>query len=150
SSTPTQTQARGSAMSTIDLNTIFERIGPDFAAQAEARDTDEQFGHDNYDALKEHRVMSAMVPVELGGGGASHREMAAFVRRLAGSCGATALALSMHQHLVGAAVFNWRHGRPGWKVLEKVAKTEAVLVSTGANDWLESSGSVRRTDGGFL
>jgi alkylation response protein AidB-like acyl-CoA dehydrogenase len=137
-------------MSTIDLNTIFDRIGPVFAANAAAPDADDRFVRGNYDALKEHRIMSAMVPVDLGGGGASHRQMAAFIRTLAHSCSSTALALSMHQHLVAAAVFNWRNGRPGWKVLEKVAKTEAVLVSTGAKDWMESNGSVERTEGGYL
>lgn len=133
----------------LDLNTIVREIGPGFAEMAAARDADDLFVRENYDVLKKHRVMSAMVPGELGGSGAGHREMAAFIRTLAQSCSATALALSMHQHVVAAAVFNWRNGRPGWKVLEKVAKSEAVLVSTGANDWMDSNGTVERADGGY-
>lgn len=60
----------------------------------------------------------------------------------------TSLALSMHLHLVAAQV--WRHHRslPA-PVLGKVAATEAVLISTGASDWLESNGSVSRVDGGY-
>jgi hypothetical protein len=76
--------------------------------------------------------------------------MCVFLRQLAHYCPSTALALSMHQHLVAAAVYSDAHGRPGRKLLEQVAATEVVLVSTGANDWIESNGSAVRTDGGFL
>src|SRR3546814_7420795 len=55
----------------------------------------------------------------------------------------------MHQHLVAAAVANDRAGRPGRKLLEKVAASEAILISTGANDWLESNGRAERVEGGF-
>src|SRR3546814_3651368 len=34
-------------------------------------------------------------------------------------------------------------------LLEKVAADEAILVSTGANDWLESNGRMERVEGGF-
>jgi alkylation response protein AidB-like acyl-CoA dehydrogenase len=54
----------------------------------------------------------------------------------------------MHQHLVAAAVYNDRNGRPGRKLLERVAGG-AILVSTGANDWLSSSGSVEKVQGGY-
>jgi alkylation response protein AidB-like acyl-CoA dehydrogenase len=55
----------------------------------------------------------------------------------------------MHQHLVAAAVYNDRQGRPGRKLLEQVAADEIVLVSTGANDWMESNGAAVRVEGGF-
>lgn len=133
----------------IDLETLVHQIGPGFAAQAATHDETDSFVSDNYDVLKAHKIMSAMVPVELGGGGASHSEMAAFIRTLATYCSATALALSMHQQLVAAAVFNYRNDRPGWQVLNKVAAGEIVLVSTGANDWMESNGTVERVEGGY-
>ncbi len=55
----------------------------------------------------------------------------------------------MHQHLVAAAVYNHRNGRPGKKLLERVGADETVPISTGANDWLESNGVAERADGGF-
>ena len=79
---------------------------------------------DHYDALRERKVFSALVPAELGGGGASHRDMCAFLRGLAPYCSSTALAVSMHQHLVAAAVYNFRNGKPGQKLLERVAEKE--------------------------
>ena len=47
-------------------------------------------------------------PSELGGGDASYEEMCQLLRMLAGYCGSTALALSMHSHLVAAIV--WKRG----------------------------------------
>jgi len=133
----------------INLNAILEELGPRFAAGASDRDVAAEFVTDHYDALRERKVFSALVPTELGGGGASHSEMCAFLRGLAHYCSSTALAVSMHQHLVAAAVFNYRNGRPGQKLLERVAEKEAVLVSTGANDWLGSNGEVERVADGF-
>jgi alkylation response protein AidB-like acyl-CoA dehydrogenase len=94
-------------------------------------------------------VFSAMIPAQYGGGDASHSQMCDFIRTVAHSCPSTALALSMHQHLIAAAVFNDAAGRPGAKMLEKVASGNIVLVSTGANDWLESNGTATKVDGGF-
>jgi alkylation response protein AidB-like acyl-CoA dehydrogenase len=133
----------------IDLRSLVQELGPRFAEGTAERDAATTFVADHYDALREHKVFSALVPGELGGGGASHREMCAFVRALASYCGSTALALAMHQHLVAAAVFNYRNGKPGQKLLERVAGQEAILISTGANDWLASNGTSERVEGGF-
>ena len=133
----------------IELQTLAKTIGPRFAEGAAERDAKDAFVADHYGVLKEHRVFSALVPAELGGGDARHSEMCAFLRDLAHYCPSTALALSMHQHLVAAAVFNHRNGKPARKLLERVAAEELVLISTGANDWMESSGLAERVEGGF-
>ncbi len=133
----------------VQMTDLVRDIGPGFAARAAAHDESDAFVADNYAVLKENRVFSALVPADLGGGGASHSEVCAFLRELAHHCSSTALALSMHQHLVAAAVFNHRNGRPGRKLLEAVGAGELVLVSTGANDWLTSSGVAERVEGGF-
>lgn len=134
---------------TIDLQAIAHKVGPGFAEGAEERDADAAFVAAHFDVLKEHKTFSAQVPVELGGGGASHSEMCAFIRTLARYCGSTALAHSMHQHQVSAALFNHRAGKGGTPLLEKVAESQAVIVSTGGNDWLESNGEATRADGGY-
>ncbi len=133
----------------IDLNHILATLGPGFAGRIAELDATDGFVAENYDELKAHKVFSALVPQELDGGGATHSEMCGFVRGLAHHCSSTALALSMHQHLVSAAVVNYRAGRPGRKLLEKVAGSEAVLISTGANDWLESNGNAEKVEGGY-
>ncbi len=133
-----------------DLEQLLQDMGPRFAEGSEERDATDTFVAEHYEVLREHKVFSALVPAEHGGSGVRHSIMCTFLRRLAHYCPATALALSMHQHLVAAAVYNDAHGRPGRKLLEQVAAAEVVLVSTGANDWVESNGSTVRTNGGFL
>jgi len=133
----------------IDLDSIIERVGTDFAGRAAELDATDRFPAEGYETLRGHKVFSALVPETLGGGGASHKEMCEFLRKLAHCCPSTALALSMHQHLVAAAVANDLAGRPGQALLQRVADGETILVSTGANDWLESNGAAERTDGGY-
>lgn len=134
---------------TVQWTELAREMGPAFAARTADNDENDAFVADHYATLKENKVLSAMVPVEFGGGGATHREICALLRELAHFCPSTALALSMHQHLVAAALFNHRRGRPGQKLLEAVGTREVVLVSTGANDWLASNGEAVKVEGGY-
>jgi alkylation response protein AidB-like acyl-CoA dehydrogenase len=129
---------------------VAHSLGEEFAGRAEAHDESDTFVSDNYAALKERRVFSAAIPEELGGGGASYREVSDLLRTLAQYCGSTALALSMHQHLIAATIWKHRRGQGGEAMLKNVAEKQIVLVSTGAGDWLESNGSATKTEGGYL
>jgi alkylation response protein AidB-like acyl-CoA dehydrogenase len=129
---------------------VAHSLGAEFAGRAEAHDEGDTFVSNNYAALKERGVFAAAIPEELGGGGASHREIADMLRTLAQYCGSTALALSMHQHLIAATVWKYRRGQGGDAMLKNVSEKQLVLVSTGAGDWLESNGSTTKTDGGYL
>lgn len=129
---------------------LIQHLGEGFARRAVEQDESDQFVSVNFQDLKKAKLFSAMVPAELGGAGLSHTEMCSLIREMAQYCPSTALAFSMHQHLVAAAVWNYRQGNPGEKLLRKVADTETVLISTGANDWLSSSGSLEPCEGGFL
>lgn len=110
---------------------------------------EDQFAFENYEALKKQRIFSAMVPEEMGGDGASFSEMCEFLTGLAKCHSSTALSCSMHQHIIAANRYNHINGRPGKALLEKVAASELVLVSTGAGDWLASNGEVVKVDHGF-
>ena len=107
------------------------------------------FPVENYAALKQRKVFSAGVPAELGGGGATHAELCEMLRELARHCGATALALSMHTHVVVALVWRYRQGLPAEALLRRIAAEQLVLVGTGASDWLDSTGRAERVDGGY-
>jgi alkylation response protein AidB-like acyl-CoA dehydrogenase len=121
---------------------LIQCLGERFASRAVEHDENDQFVSANWEELKKEKLFSAMVPKELGGAGLSHAEMCSLIREMAHYCPSTALAFSMHQHLVAAAVWNYRQGNPGEKLLRKVAGDESVLISTGAKDWLSSSGSL--------
>lgn len=135
--------------SQTDWLAIARGLGRDFAPRAAAHDADDSFVAENYDILKAHHIFSAPVPQELGGGGASHAELCEFLRELAQSCGSTALALSMHMHLLAATVWRWRQGHPVEPLLKRVVQEETVLISSGGSDWLESSGTAEKVDGGY-
>ena len=126
------------------------RLGPHFAARAAAHDASDSFVADNYRDLREHRVFSAGVPAELGGGGASHAELCAMLRVLGQHCGSTALALSMHTHQIALAAWRWRHdGGATEALLRRVAAQETILVTSGGSDWLAGSGRAEKVEGGY-
>jgi alkylation response protein AidB-like acyl-CoA dehydrogenase len=142
-------------MSTTDAirtnwSDVVRELGPRFAARAAAHDAHDSFVADNYAELRERRVFSAGVPTELGGGGASHRELCDVLRTLAHSCSSTALALAMHTHPLATAVWRWRHeAAPVESFLRRVAAEELVLVTSGGSDFLAGSGTAEKVEGGY-
>ena len=132
-----------------DWVAIARELGPGFASRAAAYDANDSFPMENFQELKERGVFSAGVPTELGGGGASHPELCGMLRELGRHCSATALALSMHTHLVATTVWLWRQGAPVSPLLERIASEQLVLSTSGASDWLDSSGTAERVDGGY-
>ena len=126
-------------------------LGPELASRAAQHDAEDTFVAENYELMRQRKLFSAAVPAELGGGGASYTEMCAVLRELAHYDGSTALAFSMHSHLI--ATLNWRHRHaqtpPSEPLLRRIAAEEMVLVSSGGSDWLDGSGVLEPDDGGF-
>ena len=134
----------------IDWLARADAIAGEIAEAAARHDADESFVSEGYQRLNEEGFFKALVPAELGGGGAEYSEICHAIRRIAASCGATALAFSMHSHLVAAAAWRWRHqNAPTDGLLKRVAAEDLILVSSGGSDWLKSAGIARRTEGGY-
>lgn len=134
----------------IDWIKLTKQISKKFAKNASKYDESGSFVFDNYEILKEHGLFSAAIPKELGGSGVSHKDMCECIRIIGSSCGSTALALSMHQHLIAASVWKYLYDGSNEIMLNNVAKHELILISTGARDWLESNGELIKTKGGYL
>ena len=129
---------------------LANELGNSFAARAEKHDATDEFVAENYAALKERKIFAAGVPEELGGGGATVADLAGMLRTLAHHCSSTALALSMHTHLVATAAWRWKNQKaPVDGLLKRVATEDLVLVSTGGADWLLGSGKATKVDGGY-
>lgn len=125
-------------------------IGDDFAARASQHDREGEFVARNYADLRDQRLFSAGIPVELGGGGATHAEVCAVVRELGRHCGSTGLSYAMHSHPVCVNVFKHLRGdEKATAALGKIAGGELVIAGTGANDWLASNGEAIEVEGGF-
>jgi alkylation response protein AidB-like acyl-CoA dehydrogenase len=132
-----------------DWKQIAVELGATFAERAAGYDESDRFVGENYEELKRRRIFSMAVPNDLGGGGARLAETCELLRELGRHCGSTALALSMHHHLLAAAVVRHRKGMPVAPLLKKVAENEIVLVSTGAGDWVDANGKAERVEGGY-
>jgi alkylation response protein AidB-like acyl-CoA dehydrogenase len=129
---------------------LANELGTACAPRAAAHDATDDFVAENYAALKAHKVFAAGVPEELGGGGASVADLAGMLRTLAHHCSSTALALSMHTHLVATAAWRWKNQKaPVEGLLKRVVNEDLVLVSTGGADWLLGSGKATKVDGGY-
>lgn len=129
---------------------LADEIGVKFAERAAEHDATDTFVAPNYVELKERKAFGAGVPSELGGGGANIAELAGFLRTLAHHCSSTALALSMHTHLVATAAWRWRNQKaPMEGLLKRVAAEQLVLISTGGADFLLGSGKAEKVDGGW-
>jgi alkylation response protein AidB-like acyl-CoA dehydrogenase len=125
-------------------------LAPVLEQHAARHDVDGTFVSEATDALRDAGLLAAGVPTELGGLGADNRELTALQRELAHHCGSTALATSMHQHVVYFTTWRYRRGMPGAEAtLRRVAEEGLVLVSTGGGDWTHPRGEAVRTEGGF-
>lgn len=127
-----------------------DAVGREVAATAARHDEEDSFVEEGFRALKQAGFFKALVPVELGGLGADYREMCLAIRRLGTCCGSTALAFSMHAHLVAVPAWRWRHEQaPVEGLLKRVAAEGLILISSGGSDWLPSNGQAEKVEGGF-
>jgi acyl-CoA dehydrogenase len=74
------------------------------AEHADAVDRDGRFPSEAIDALRAEGLLGAMIPQELGGGGATLSEIASCCQRLARGCSSTAMIFAMHQIQVACIV----------------------------------------------
>ena len=135
----------------LDARQRLSQLLPQFAQEAARHNEADSFVAANCAALKNARLISAAVPKELGGDGMTMRELSSLLIDLAMSCSSTALAYAMHTHVVALTAWRWRNQKaPVDALLKRVADEQIVLISSGGSDWLDSSGTARRTEGGFL
>jgi alkylation response protein AidB-like acyl-CoA dehydrogenase len=143
-------------MSTIELHTgqeLVERaaaVGAEIAASAARHDAEGTFVEESLHAIRAAGLLALAVPSELGGLGATIRQVAMVQRELARHCGSTALATAMHQHVVTFTAWRYRRGLPGAEAtLRRVADDGIVLVSTGGADFTRPRGEATKVDGGY-
>jgi alkylation response protein AidB-like acyl-CoA dehydrogenase len=129
---------------------ILAPLAAGFAERAEAADENDAYVEENFAQIKQHGLLAAGVPAELGGMGLGIEELCALLTEISRACPSTALALSMHTHQVAVNAWRWRNAKaPVGPLLERVARERVQLLSTGAGDWLHGSGEARKVDGGW-
>jgi acyl-CoA dehydrogenase len=130
-----------SSATTTDLIDAARRIGTSVVAPAaEAVDVDARFPHEAFAALREERMLGALVPCELGGRGASIGEVAAVCEVLGRYCASTAMIFAMHQIEVACLV---RHAL-------SVPFFRSYLADLSRREWLIASATSEIGVGGDL
>jgi len=122
-----------------------------FAGDVDAK---ARFPSETFEALKKERLLSASVPKELGGAGASMRELTEMCTVLAQSCAASGMVLAMH-HIQVACIA--RHGlsEPYFRrYLQELVEKQLLIASitSEVGVWGDTRSSIcelQRTGDGF-
>lgn len=136
------------------LVAIARKIAAEVLAEtADEVDAAARFPHESITALREQRLLGALIPVEYGGLGASLTDVAAVCTELGRQCSSTAMIFAMHQIQVACLV---RHGRNDTlrAYLGRVADEQLLLASATTEIGIggnvrTSSCAVERHDGTF-
>ena len=135
------------------MDTI-DKIAAAVAAAAEPHagrhDLDGSFVEEGVAAARDLGYLASPVPAELGGAGATVRDMAHAQRILASACSSTALACAMPLHITLAAAWRWRRGDTLVEpLLRRVLDDRLVITSTGGNEWATPSTVATPVEGGW-
>ena len=115
------------------ISELMAKLGPRFAERAARAMKDEL----SWAEISASSTSSSWLqrPKELGGGGASHGELADMLRQLGHYCGSTALAFPMHTHQVATAAWRWRHQKaPVDRLGTAAAAKNIVILSSGGSE----------------
>ncbi|HTG80137.1 MAG TPA: acyl-CoA dehydrogenase family protein [Sphingomicrobium sp.] len=135
---------------TTDWTKKAEKIAAAIAEHAAKHDADDSFVTEGFSALEEAGFFTALVPQEFGGGGATISEVADALRIIGAACSSTALAASMHSHIIAVAAWRFKNqGAPTDGLLKRVVAEKLKLVSSGGSDWLSSAGTMEKVEGGY-
>lgn len=104
------------------------------SGHADAVDREAAFPHAALAALRDHRLLGAMVPDEFGGDGASLDTVAAMCRLLGAACASTGMVFAVHQIQVACLVEHgvgspWHEG-----LLERLASEQLLLASATSEE----------------
>jgi alkylation response protein AidB-like acyl-CoA dehydrogenase len=125
-------------------------LGAQIAEFAAEHDRDGTFVNEAFELFKSSGYLALAVPTELGGHGATIRQVSYAQRELAKHCGSSALAVSMHHHVTLFTAWRYRRGLPGAEAtLRRIADDCIVLVSTGGADFTRPRGVAVPVEGGF-
>ena len=125
-------------------------LADEFAARAAEHDRDNTFVAENFESLRHAGYTALAVPAELGGLGASLRQVCYAQAALARGCGSTALAVNMHVYLTLLNTYRWKHGATEAEdLLRRVVSDGLILMTSGASDGLWPTARATREDGGY-
>ena len=125
-------------------------LGARCSERAAEHDRNNTFVAGNFDAIKEAGYTALAIPEDLGGLGASLRQICYAQAELARHCGASALAVNMHIYLTLTNVYRYRNGAAEVAgLLRRVAGERLILMTSGGSDGIYPAATATRVEGGF-
>jgi len=122
--------ALGASLHPGDVAQVVRRIADEVAGPAAAEvDLEARFPEQSLTALKSERLLGALVPVSLGGLGATLSDIANACETLAQRCASTALIYAMHQIQVHCLVRHSHHSTLLRQYLTRIAEQQLLLAS---------------------
>lgn len=125
-------------------------------AGKQAADVDQRarFPRETVEAAREAELLSALVPTDLGGAGASMAEVAAMCATLAQACGSSGMVLAMHHIQVACLARHARGSSFFESYLQEVADRQLLLASITSEvgtsgDTRSSLCAIERNEGRF-
>jgi len=109
---------------------VVARIGKETSAQhADAVDREARFPSETIDALKKAKMMSALVPKELGGHGCGMIELAAMCEALGQHCSSSAMVFAMHHIQVASILRHAMKQTYYQKYVEELVEKQPLIAS---------------------
>ncbi|MCV2490762.1 acyl-CoA/acyl-ACP dehydrogenase [Geodermatophilus sp. YIM 151500] len=126
-------------------------IGRRAAEHEPEHDRDATFVAEAYDAMRETGYLGLAVPADLGGLGASWRQVVLAQHELARWSGSASLASAMHHYLTLVHRYRHHRGAPdAGATLRRIAGEGIVLATSGGSDWVSPTTTAVEVDGGYL
>lgn len=133
-----------------DVVALAAEVGRVAAPFDAGHDRDATFVTEAYAAMAELGYLRLPVPVELGGLGATMRQVLLAEEELGSRSGSAALAAAMHLYLTLVQRWRLRRGAPDAAgVLRRVAQEGLVMATSGGSDWVCPTTTATEVDGGF-
>lgn len=140
---PTATPPRPTPVAAPDRFAARTALVADIAARfADEVDRDARPPREAIAAMKEHGLLAAAVPTELGGEGATLSELSVIATELGRSCAATAMVFAMHQ---GQVMALWRHGGVSCGVTAMIEAVRAGALVASSTTERGIGGDARRS-----
>jgi alkylation response protein AidB-like acyl-CoA dehydrogenase len=147
---PMTTTTNTTITSDDEVLALARRVGKVAAPYDAEHDRDASFVTEAYEEMYTCGYLRLAVPTELGGLGATTRQVVLAEEELGRWSGAAALSAAMHLYLTLLQRWRWRNGAADAEaVLRRVADDGLVLATSGGSDWVCPTTTAVEVEGGY-
>jgi acyl-CoA dehydrogenase len=132
------------ASASADFKGRAQAVAAVAAANATAVDRDARFPHEAFAAAKAQRLLGILVPVDLGGEGATVTDVVEVCYALARACASTGMIYAMHQIMAACIVRNAQTSAWHRRFLRRLCAEQLLLASSTTDG--QGGGDLRKSD----